>query len=170
MGFGKDGKGVIFRQRDSLGLTTLAANTFRKQDNPPTVTDNFRVIKSEGFGHIDGATFVDTDGPLGVFLVSDDLSTAEILEAYQTAGAPLNRGDVVGSAQAERPIYYLGLIKFSPADNGVKNWIEWSKTIRWTFNGATNFAIAVVNIGSGALTTGGSFRFYHTAFGVWVGA
>ncbi len=172
MGFGKDGKGVIFRQSNQIALLTLASNTLAKQTNPPPVVDSFRLIKSEGFAAVEGATFVDGDGPLQLYLASDDMSVAEMAEAIiSNAGQPTNRGDVVGNEQAMRPIWKIGdLMEFAGGGNGTRFFTSWSKTIRWTFSDETAFVIAALNIGSGALTTGGSIRFLHTAYGVWVGA
>lgn len=171
MGFGKDGLGVLFRQQDTISLTTLAPATVRAQSNPPAVIDSLRIIKSEGYAHIEGATFVDGDGPLALYLASGDLSTTEVAEAIETtAGQPLRRDDLIGDEQALRPVYYLGMIENSVADNGARKMMEWSWNIRWTFGEANAFTIVAVNVGSGALTTGGTIRFHHTAFGVWVGA
>ncbi len=172
MGFGKDGKGVIFRQRDLVTLLTLGPSVVVKQDNVPAITDSFRVIKSEGIAHIEGATLVDGDGPLEVWLVSDDLGLTEIAEAIAvTAGVPLSREDRVGNERAMRPVFFLGFLEFTGEVAGANNRVfTWDRTIRWTFGDSVSFAIVAINRGSGALTTGGSIRFYHTAYGVWVGA
>ena len=172
MGFGKDGKGVIFRQRATVTLGTLAPSVVVKQNSVPAITDSFRVIKSEGVAHIEGATLVDGDGPLEVWLVSDDLGVTEIAEAIAvTAGIPLSREDRVGNERALRPVFYLGLLRFTAQVAGAMNMeFSWERNIRWTFGDSVSFAIVVLNRGSGALTTGGTVRFYHTAYGVWVGA
>ncbi len=171
MGFGKDRKGVIFRQEDKITLLTLVAETALKQDNPPAVVDSFRLIKSEGRAHIEGATFVDGDGSIGLYLASDDLSVAEIIQVIgPLAGIPLSRGDIVGAEQSLRPVWYLGQLQFTSNDGVEKKMLEWSKTIRWTFGEATAFTLVAYNYGSSPLTTGATLSFNHVAFGVWVGA
>ncbi len=171
MGFGKDKKGVIFRQQDLVSLGTLATLTVKKQANPPSMTDSFRMIKSEGRGSLEFAVQVEGDGPLELYLASDDLTEAEIATALgDSSGFPLSRGDIGGSDVAMRPIFYLGQVPFEAGDGGKSIAIEWSKTVRWTFDDSAGFTLALLNRGSGALTTGGFFRFQHTAFGVWVGA
>ncbi len=171
MGFGKDKKGVIFRQIDTIVLLTLASGVVVKQNNPPAMTDSFRMLKSEGTAQMLGATFVQDDGPVDIWLASDDLSEAEIAIVFgDTAGFPLSRGDIGGSDAAMRPVFYLGTLDFVPGNLGQKVVMEWSRTIRWTFDDSAGFVIVAVNRGSGALTTGGQVGLQHTAFGVWVGA
>ncbi len=171
MGFGKGNKGVIFRQQDSIVLLTAAALAVVKQANPPSHTDSFRVIKSEGHGSIELATDIEGDGPLELYLTSDDLSVTEIAASLGPAGGmPLARDDIVGSEQASRPVFYLGTVPFVDGSAGKRIFLEWSKTIRWTFGDTAGMTLCMLNRGSGALSSGASFRFQHTAFGVWVGA
>jgi hypothetical protein len=170
MGFGKDGKGVIHRQRDSIVLGGLGTAVAIKQATPPPVTDSFRMLKSEGTASIENATLVEGDGPVEIWLCSDDLSVAEIAAAISvTAGAPTARDDIIGNELALRPVFYLGALEFVPIGVGGKTIFEWSKTIRWTFGDGTSWALVAFNLGS-TLTTGGTVRFHHTAYGVWVGA
>ncbi len=173
MGFGKDKKGVIFEQEDSITLLTLASETALKQDAVPAVTDSLRIIKSEGVAHLQSGTFNEGDGPVRLYLCSDDLSVAEIAEKINSAaGQPLSREDRVGNEQAMRPVFYLGTIRVlaSSVGGGQTVLLEWSKTIRWTFGDGKAFTIVAFNMGSGALDTGAIIRFHHTAYGVWVGA
>ncbi len=171
MGFGKDGKGVIFRQSDQIVLSTLAAKSMLKQTNDPALTDSFRLIKSEGSASLQGATKVEGDGPVELWLVSDELSIAEIVETIGSlAGQPKSREAIVENEQAMRPVFYLGMMEFAPIGIGGKTWLEWSKVIRWTFGDGQSFILGAWNAGTGALTTGASLNFRHTAYGVWVGA
>lgn len=171
MGFGKDGKGVIFRQRDIITLGALAAKTQVKQDNVPAVTDSFRMIKSEGSVAIRSATLTEGDGPIELWLASDNLTILEIGEAMDsTAGQPLSREDRIGNEHAMRPIWYLGVLENAPTGIGAKVLFDWSKTIRWTFGDGESFVLIANNKGASALATGGILEFFHTAFGVWVGA
>lgn len=171
MGFGADGKGVIFRQLDVVTLLTLAAVTMLKQDNPPAMTDSFRMLKSEGHGTLEGGAQVQGDGPIEIYLASDDLSVAEIAAVLgDVAGFPLARDDIGGSQVALRPVFYLTQVPFTDGNGGKDIDFEWSKPIRWTWGDTAGFTIAAFNRGSGSLTTGGILRFQHTAFGLWVGA
>ncbi len=172
MGFGRDGKGVIFRQRDTITLGTLGAQALVKQNNPPAIADSLRIIKSEGVASVRGATSVDGDGPIELWLVSDDLSPTEITETLSVAlGLPLSREDRVGNERAMRPVFYLGVLQFMAGSNAESNQVvEWSRNIRWTFGDEASFSIAALNRGNSPLTTGGSIDLYHTAYGVWVGA
>ncbi len=175
MGFGKDKKGVIFEQEDAITLLTLASETALAQDNIPAMTDSLRIIKSEGMASIEGATLVDGDGPIRLYLASGDLTMTEIAEKIAqgggAAGGPLARDDITSGEEMLRPVFYLGMIDFrSQTDTAPTPRLEWSKTIRWTFGDTAGFQLVAWNHGSGALTTGGKLRFHHTAFGVWVGA
>ncbi len=172
MGFGKDGKGVIFRQADIITLLTLASEAALKQDNVPAVTDSLRIIKSEGVAKIQSATFVEGDGPVLLYLVDDDLSVAEIAAVISSAvGQPLHRSDIVGDELALRPVFYLATIPvITGSGESGANIVEWNRKIRWTFGEDSGFAIVAWNMGSGALDTGAIVRFIHTAYGVWVGA
>ncbi len=171
MGFGKDRKGVIFRQNDEITLLTLGSGSVLTQDNVPATSDSLRIIKSEGSASVSGATLVEGDGPIALYLASNDLTVAEIAAVINPAGggAPLNRDDIVGNDVTMRPVYYLGHMEFVPIGVGGSVMMEWSRTIRWTFGDSTGFAIVAFNEGS-ALTTGGKVSFSHRAFGVWVGA
>ncbi len=138
------------------------------------MTDSFRMIKSEGRGTIIGATAVEGDGPLELYLASDDLTEAEISTVLgDAAGFPLARDDIGGSQVALRPVFYLTTVPFVPqvgAANGAKITFEWSKIIRWTFGDTAGFTLCVLNRGTSALTTGSVLGIQHTAFGLWVGA
>ncbi len=173
MGFGKDKKGVIVRNTDIITLGTLAAVTALKQDNALAMTDSLRILKTEGRAHIEGSTLVEGDGPIGLYLVSTDLSNAEIAAAINSDG-PVSRQDTVQEDLSMRPVYKLGELEFAPHTAASKQAIlEWSRTIRWTFGdggSGGSFGIVAFNYGSNALTTGGIVRFTATHFGVWVGA
>ncbi len=171
MGFGKDKKGVIFRQEDLISLGTLVSETAVKQSMPPAMTDSFRMIKSEGTANLEFAAQVEGDGPIELLLASDDLSVAEITEVVgKSDGQPLSRDDIDGGQVTLRPVWSLGLIPFVPQSLGLSITMSWSKTIRWTFGDSAGFTLVARNVGSGVLTTGAFLRFRHTAFGLWVGA
>ncbi len=175
MGFGKDGKGVIINQSDTISLLTLASNSVEIQDNPLVMTDSFRMLKTEGSATITGATLVDGDGPIDLYLVSTDLSATEIAAAI-TVDGPVSREDRVADEVATRPVFKLTEKPISfrpPAAGGDMPDFSWSRKVRWTFGdgGSTgSFGIAAFNLGSGSLTTGASLRMIVRHYGVWVGA
>ncbi len=170
MGFGKDGKGVIFEMKDVITLLALGTSAVVKEDNVPAFTDSFRVLKTKGVASIEGATLVDGDGPVLLYLVNDQLTTGEITEKIN-AGGPLSREDTTKADEAMRPVFYLGKMDFRPPTATQEApTLEWERSIRWTFGDAKGFAVVAFNMGSGSLTTGGIVRFQHTLYGVWVGA
>ncbi len=91
MGFGKDGKGTIILQEDTITLLTLADNTALLQDNTGNLTlaDDFRVLKMEYFATITSGL---AEGPIYFGVCNGELSIAEIKEALIQTG-PLNRND-----------------------------------------------------------------------------
>lgn len=173
MGFGKDKKGVMIKITDMITLLTLGSRINVKQDNPLAMSDSFRSLKIEGRAHIEGATLVDGDGPVGLYLVSTDLSNAEIAEAINADG-PVSRQDTVTEDTVMRPVFYLGQIQFAPSNAGRGDKLmEFSKKIRWTWgDGGTggSFGISAFNLGTGALTMGAVCIVDATLFGIWVGA
>ncbi len=171
MGFGKDKKGVIFRQAVTISLGTLGPLATTKQASPPAMTDSFRMLKSEGQGTLEFATQVEGDGPVELYLASDDLSTTEITAVLgDSTGFPLARDDIGGTDVALRPVFYLAQVPFVPGSVGKSIAFEWSRPIRWTFGDTSGFTMTAFNRGSGVLTTGGFIRCQHTAYGLWVGA
>ncbi len=168
MGFGKDGKGVIIRERTTISLGTLASNTVVKQDAPLVLGEDFRMIKSEIFAALEGATAAAGDGPIVVGLANDELTVAEIAEAIQVDG-PLDRNDRVAEEQAMRAVFPLFQLEF--AEQTAKNswrYLPFENTIRWTFSNPEGWTLWAVNMGSSALATGGVIQLLNKFYGVWV--
>lgn len=171
MGFGKDGKGVMIRESDSITLGTLSGGVAVKQSNPLAITEDFRLIKAEIFATLTGATFVEDDGPILVGISSDELTVAEIAECLQADG-PLGPDDRLAMERAERPVWPIFLFR---NDNQagtdhflLNNGLPIEKTLRWTFSNSSGFTWFAYNLGTGALTTGGVVRFHAKYYGVWV--
>ncbi len=166
----------MIRNTDTITLLTLGPQALELQDAPLVMTDSFRMLKTEGSFVLEGATLVDGDGPLDLYMVSTDLSVAEMAECIALDG-PASREDRVGSERVMRPVWKLtdSPISFRPpAAGGDDQSIgSWARSMRWTFGdgGATgSFGVAAYNLGSGALSTGATLKFTALHYGVWVGA
>ncbi len=169
MGFGKDGKGVIFTQKDLITLGTLGAASAIKQTTPPAMTEDFRMIKAEIAATMTGHTV--GESPIHLYLVNDNLSVAEIAEAIDAEG-PLSNSDRIPEERASRAVFLLGTYSSGEAvaplegADGQKGVIE--KTIRWTFSSSDGWALVAFNDSGAALTTGSVIRLVAKYFGVWV--
>ncbi len=168
MGFGKQGTGVIIRQADTITLLTLAVNGAVKQDNPLVLGEDFRLLKTEAFLGLSGATFVDADGPIIIGMADNELSAAEIAECL-VADGPLDRNDNVSSEQSMRPVWPLWSMPFTAADTNLNPTVALRDTkVRWTFSNPEGFAFFVSNLGTSPLTTGGVVSLFAKHYGVWV--
>ncbi len=169
MGFGKDGKGIIIRERTTITLGTLGANTALKQDSPLAILEDFRMIKSEIFASLDGATSVEGDGQIIIGIANDELTAAEIAECL-TVDGPLNRNDRVAEEQVMRAVFPLFAIPFKTlaSQQGIHDNRPFEDTIRWTFSNPEGWTLFAFNMGSSALTTGGVIQLVNKYYGVWV--
>ncbi len=169
MGFGKDGKGVIFTQKDLITLGTLNASTAIKQMTPPQILDDFRIIKMELAALLTGHTA--GEGPIYMYLVNDELTVAEIVEAIDAEG-PLNRNDRVPMERASRAVFLVGMFGAAGVTeelhghDGQEGII--TKTIRWTFSNPEGWSLVAFNDSGATLTTGSIIRLVVKYFGVWV--
>ncbi len=174
MGFGKDNKGAMLRFEDIFTLGTLAGKTALKQDTPPVITEDFRILKQRHWLNLETATFVDGDGPLLFGIVNDELSIAEISECLQ-AGGPLDRDDRLKVERAERGVHIFptpeAIIQVEETSIGntgkTNNYFIESKH-RWTYSNANGWSLIVYNKSTGALTTGGILRVNSEYYGVWL--
>ncbi len=172
MGFGKDKKGVILREENSITLGTLGTDTgiLMTGGIGATLAEDFRMIKLLFTFWLDGGTFVAGDGPLSLWIANGDLSLAEIEEAIEVEG-PLDRSDRIRTEQAERYVTQLGVITFVEGSVGMqmypRNGDVGEAIIRWTFSNAKGWTFVVYNEGT-ALTTGGVVHMRGKAFGVWL--
>ncbi len=169
MGFGKDGKGVIITDVDTITLGTLANVTAIKQGSPLAMLEDFRLIKLEmAIGY---AVITAGENPINIYLVNNDLTVAEVAEAIVTAG-PLNRNERIATERASRAVFLLATAGGPATDfafkghDGQEGII--SKVIRWTFSNPEGWSIVAFNNSGSALTTGTIIRFSVKYFGVWV--
>ncbi len=171
MGFGKSGTGVIIREDSSVALGTLNAKTGILIGSP-TITEDFRVLKSRIAVHIDGLTL--GDGPNTLYMVNGELSLAECEEAIELNG-PLDRNDRVAQEQAERFVQLVGWFAAGGVNNGVAQILMaagGSPVVehkpRWTFSNPEGWDYMIYNESAGNLVTGASAFLKAQHFGVWV--
>ncbi len=166
MGFGKDGKGAILREATNITLSTLGAVTAIKAGTQLVLEDDFRVIKTEVSGALDGAAADET--PILLGLADNELSVAEIGEAMNLNG-PVDRNDRVAVERAERPVWVVG--SYDSVFNRVAanaGGAPLEKVLRWTFSNPEGWTWFAFNRTAATLTTGAVFRLEAKYFGVWV--
>ncbi len=170
MGFGKDGKGVIIREDDVESLGALAQFSVVKMDGI-TLREDFRMLKSEIFAHVDVLTAGEGQGLL-LGIANDDLSAAEIAACIVTDG-PTDNSDRIKVETANRNVKLLssailqdvaGTSRHFFGENGSP--MITSKH-RWTYSNPEGWAFFIFNDGL-TLTTGSAVRLVATHFGMWV--
>ncbi len=175
MGFGKDNKGVMIRESNSQALGALAANAAIFVSGP-TLTEDFRMLKSEISAVVDSLT-AGEGGNLRLYLVQAGLTLAEAEAAIETTG-PLRRGDRADDEIAERFVKVIGQTPEPPDAAGTDLAFRDPHTDallivakpRWTFPnlvGESSWNYMVFNAG-GTLTTGSSVRMKNTHYGIWI--
>ncbi len=171
MGFGKDGKGAILRERVVSGALGALAAQDAVAFTGLVLTEDFRILKSEIIAFVSNLTPPEGSG-LIFGIANGDLTAAEIEEAIEAAG-PLDRNDRIPTEQAERNVKTLGVItdvSVTGKTNIIRNnedgpMIE-SKH-RWTYSNPEGWDWWIYNLG-GSLTTGALLQLYAVHYGVWV--
>lgn len=162
MGFGKDGKGVIIRTRESqTSLGTLAAAAALKLDDggEQQLIEDLRLIKSVIILHSEGFAA----NEFVIFGIADNqLTAAEIAEAL--VATPLNRSSVTPQERAERPVFVI--CQTGSGDAVPNQSMPMEKVTRWTFS--AGWCFWAFNPKAAALTTGAVLTIQSTNFGVWV--
>ncbi len=176
MGFGKDGKGAILREKVAITLGALAANDVALQSSGIALDGDFRILKSDITCVMRAMTSLEGQG-LILYMTNGDLLAAEVEATLETNG-PIASNDRVNQEVAERWVRRVG-ITGGPTVNEVERVMRnehnsglLSFNPRWTFKrrrtateGGWNWA--VYNDGQ-ALTTGGTANIIATHYGVWV--
>ncbi len=169
MGFGKDGKGVIFRQSLSQALGTLDNAAGILIGTKPAILERFRIIKSEAWSTINALTSGEGVGII-LGLADGDFSISEIEQAIETNG-PLGPNDLPNAAQAERFIMFVGMTDGEVGTTQVfeneKGGHSMENTVRWTFARTKSWNWFAYNLGD-QLTTGSTLVLRAKSFGVWV--
>ncbi len=171
MGFGKDGKGQIWRDVTALTLGTLA-NEVAVKVQSLVPSEDLRLLKSEINAVAIGMTIVEGSGLL--FGIADnELTVGEIGEAILADG-PTDRNEVPEREQVERPVVVLSQLDMDETETrGVfRDMHSGAPTMinkkRWTYSNPEGWCYFVFNNTGGALTTGGSVRIQGTHYGLWL--
>ncbi len=173
-GFGKDGKGVIIRETVTQALGTLATDTgivISQGDIGGTLSDDFRILKTEFLAALQGATFDSGDGPIELYLANADLSLADF-EASIEATGPLNRADRDVNEAVMRYSKCLGQIAMVAENTGGGSILPLDGSVgelipRWTFSKGVGWQWFAYNTGA-TLATGALIKIRAKHYGVWV--
>ncbi len=169
MGFGKDGKGVIYKEDISQALGALGSGVaIIVATNKAVSLSAFRMLKSEIIAQITGLTAGEEPDGLMLGIAAGDLSVTQIEAAIEMNG-PVDRGDTINEELAMRPVWLIG--RFNSNDPVTAQFVSldavWKK--RWTWGETSGWNLFVYNLTAGALTTGSTVRIKASHFGVWVG-
>ena len=176
MGFGKDGKGAIVKEKTTITLAGLLADDAVGNASVVELDEDFRILKSEITAVIKGMTSLEGQG-LILYMAAGDLTTAEAEENIEVVG-PNRMGDVVATERASRWVRRVG-ITVGPTVNETERVFRnkyngglLEINPRWTFrrgrtaaNGGWNWV--VYNSGE-TITTGATVDLLVTHYGVWV--
>ncbi len=175
MGFGKNKTGAIVRESTTQALGALAARAAIFMAGP-TLTEDFRMLKSEITCFVDSLTAGQGDF-LQLYLVQSGVSLAQAEAAIETTG-PLQRGNRDGEEIAERFVRGYGITLPHQHDGETEamfvDAINGTPTIvakpRWTMPnrvGTASWNYMIFNAGA-TLTTGSTARLRATHYGVWL--
>jgi len=172
MGFGKNHTGVIIRENGSAAVGALAKNDAGGQLASPVLTEDFRMLKAQGFAMINDLTAGQGAG-IGLYLVNGELSVAEVEEGIEAQG-PLDRNDRLPQERAERFIRLVGVTPphADSANTALPFLNEHGSPMletkpRWTFSNPECWDWVLYNLGT-TLTTGATIDLAFTDYGVWV--
>ncbi len=176
MGFGKDGKGAILREKTVITLAALAADDYVIASSSLSLDGDFRILKSEITCVLRGMTSLEGAG-LILYMQNGDLTAAQG-EATIEQNGPQARNDRDRQEIAERWVRRVGI-------TGVPTVNETERVMRnehggglltfnprWTFvrrrtAADGGWSWGVYNDGE-TITTGGTANLLATHYGVWV--
>ncbi len=170
MGFGKDGKGAIIREKvNAAALGALAAEDGIVVSGGVTLGSDFRILKSEIRATVIGLTATEGVG-LSIYMANGDLVEADIENCLETNG-PTDRNDRDSAENAERWVHLLGVMSRAVGteemfENDQGGHILVAKP-RWSFSNPEGWKYFVYNDGV-VLTTGATVELMATHYGVWV--
>ncbi len=176
MGFGKDGKGAILREKTTVTLAALAADDVVIGASSLSLDGDFRILKSEIMCTLRGMTSLEGVG-LSLHMANGDLTAAQI-EATLEQNGPQARNDRDRQEIAERWVRRVGMTT-GPTVNETERVFRNEQggpllTLkpRWTFirrrtAADGGWSWAVFNDGV-TLTTGATVHIMATHYGVWV--
>ncbi len=162
MGFGKDGKGIILREKVNITPGSLAALTVIESASNIALQDDFRVISMEAV--IIAANIAATDA-LVIGFSDTEMSLTEVKECLEANG-PTDRNDRVQMERATRPVWPMAVV--TDIHLAPNQGMAIRKTIRWTFSDTEGFTWFAYNPGASANTTGAEIDIVVKYFGVWI--
>ncbi len=171
MGFGKDGKGAMLRERVVDGALGALGSSAAVLFGGLALTEDFRLLKSEVVALVNNLTTTQGEG-LIFGICNGELSATEVDECIEAAG-PLDRNDRVSSERAMRNVKILGVLKKNAGADGEGFFEDEGGTRilrskhRWTYSNPEGWDWFIINIG-GSLTTGATLQIQATHYGVWV--
>ena len=170
LGFGKDGKGAILRESQTVDTTTLAANTVVKFSSQLALTDHFRIIKTEYFIIMRIGSGSPGEHAM-VGLADNELSVAEIAETLEVDG-PVHSADNLKAERAMRPVWLFEGFVHTSANEGThlmsNRGAPSEKVLRWTFAEDHGWTWFVWNPLGSAYADGPTYTVIAKHYGVWV--
>ncbi len=176
MGFGKDGKGAIVKEKTTLTLGALAADDTVLADSAVQLDMDFRILKSDITAVAKGVTSLEGQG-LVLYMTEGDLSASEV-EVNIEQNGPVRLGQQIEEELASRWVRRVG-ITIGPTVNETERVFRnkyggglLEINPRWTFRRgrtATEGGWNWVAYNSGeTITTGATVVILCTHYGVWV--
>ncbi len=176
MGFGKDGKGAIVKEKTQFALGALATQDVVSSNSAVLVDSDFRILRTDLTAVLIGMTSLEGQG-LILYMSEGDLTAAEV-EANIEANGPVSLGDKLIEEVASRWVRRVG-ITMGPTVNETERVFKnkyggglLEITPRWTFRrrrtateGGWNWDI--YNDGAN-ITSGATCHILATHYGVWV--
>ncbi len=176
MGFGKDGKGAIVKEKTIITLGALAAADLVLANSGVQLDMDFRILRTDLSAILTGMTSLEGQG-LILYMTEGDLTEAQVEENIEQNG-PLSLGDQDREEIASRWVRRVAA-SVGPTVNETERVLRnkyngplISIEPRWTFrrrrtatDGGWNWAVYNDGI---SITTGGSCRIIATHYGVWV--
>ncbi len=173
MGFGKDGKGVILRERSTITLGALAQFGAVIFASGIAITEDFRMLKA--LLQVNAHTLTSGEGEGLVFgIANGDLTAVEIAECLVTDGPIGPQEHAGGSEEAERAVHVIAASGLQDAGGTERTFLNENggpmieDKFPWTYYNGSGWDWFVFNNGSAALTTGGFVEVLATMYGVWV--
>ncbi len=171
--------GKIIIEVQTVSLATLADQTALKFTSL-TLTEDFRILKSEIVAGVIGIDDEDVFQGLLFGIANGELTVAEIAAAI-TAGGPLDRNDRQNAEEASRWVKVLSAARPNTANNAASAHSviplmfpnpEGGPMIvskdRWTYSDPEGWSFFVFNNTGSPMVTGAQARLTAKHFGVWV--
>ncbi len=172
MGFGKDNKGAILRESTTLTIGAIASGAAAIAVTDITLTEDFRLMKSEINAHVIGLTSGEGAG-LVFGIANGALSAAEIQAALIVDG-PTGPSDRPAAEVAERRVKVLGMVRKGTlpdtemAIEGHNGSLMIVHKGPWTYTNTDKWDWFLFNFSGGNITTGASVRILATHYGMWL--